>query len=72
MPHALTQKNSLVNNFRRMLNILNVKREKRWFIAHVYFKERRNEDGDENASKLPTNLDGSIVYAKSLIYASVH
>jgi hypothetical protein len=68
MLHVLTQKNSLVNNVRRIINILNVKREKRWFIAHVYFMERRNEDGDENASKLLTNLEESIAYGKSLIY----
>jgi len=49
-----------------------VKREKMWFIADVYCMERRNEDGDENASKLSTNLDGSIVYGKSLIDASLH
>jgi hypothetical protein len=66
MPHVLAQK-----NFRRIIIILKVKREKRWFIAHVYFKERRNNDGDKNASKLPTNLDESI-NGKSLIYASLH
>jgi hypothetical protein len=72
MFHVLTQKNSVVNNFRRIINFLKVIREKRWFVAHVYFKERRNEDGDENASKLPINLDESIVYGKPLIYASLH
>jgi hypothetical protein len=38
----------------------------------VYFKELHNEDGDENATKLPKNLDESIVYGKYLIYASLH
>jgi mRNA-degrading endonuclease HigB of HigAB toxin-antitoxin module len=41
MPHVIAQKNSLVNNFRRIINILNVKREKSRFIAHVNFKERQ-------------------------------
>jgi len=71
MLHVLAQKNSLVNNFRRIINMLKVKREKRRFIAHVYFKEHHNNDGDKNTSKLPTNLDERI-YGKSLVYASLH
>jgi hypothetical protein len=72
MPNVLTQENSFINNFRRIINVVKVKRDKRRFVAHVYFKERLNEDGNENASKLPANLDESIAYRKSLIYASLH
>jgi len=57
---VLAQKNSLVNNFRRIINIPNVKRKKKWFIPHAYLKEHRNREGDKNVSKLPTNLDESI------------
>jgi len=45
----------------RLVDFLNVKREKKWFTAHVYFKESPNEEGDENASKLPTNVHESTV-----------